>query len=112
MEELLRTFEQWLIGERNLSASTVLRYVKTGRRFLSEQAMHDDILQVATLTGSDVNADILLRECARVSLARRRAGWRSCVRCCGSSTFASCSRCDWALRFRRSVAGGWRPSRS
>lgn len=66
LEQLLAEFRDWLFGERNLSASTVLRYEKTARRFLSEQALRDGLLQVSDLTGADVNA-FLLRECARVS---------------------------------------------
>jgi site-specific recombinase XerD len=66
LEQLLDEFRGWLFQERNLSASTVLRYGNTARRFLSEQAMRDGLLQVSDLTGVDVNS-FLLRECARVS---------------------------------------------
>lgn len=67
LQMLLGEFRQWLIRERNLSPSTVLRYENTARRFLTEQAIgYDDGLDVAALTGADVNA-FLLRECARVS---------------------------------------------
>ncbi len=66
LEQLLATFRAWLIQERNLSASTVLRYERTARCFLAEQAIHDGLLKVDVLTGADVNA-FLLRECARVS---------------------------------------------
>ena len=66
LEQLLEEFREWLFQERNLSASTVLRYENTARRFLSEQALRDGLLQVSDLTGVDVNA-FLLRECARVS---------------------------------------------
>jgi site-specific recombinase XerD len=66
LARLLEEFREWLFQERNLSASTVLRYENTARRFLSEQALRDGLLQVSDLTGVDVNA-FLLRECARVS---------------------------------------------
>lgn len=66
LDLLLEEFRQWLFQERNLSASTVLRYERTARRFMSEQAFRDGGLQVSDLTGADVNA-FLLRECARVS---------------------------------------------
>src|SRR4051795_4893898 len=55
-----------LVGERGLAPSTVLRYENTARRFLTEQAMADDVFTPTGLTGSDVSA-FLLRECARVS---------------------------------------------
>jgi site-specific recombinase XerD len=66
LQQLLGEFRGWLLQERNLSASTVLRYENTARRFLAEQAVHDGVLQVSELTGADVNA-FLLREFARVS---------------------------------------------
>jgi site-specific recombinase XerD len=55
-----------MLRERGLAESTMLRYGKTARRFLREQAVRDGVLVPATLTGTDVNA-FLLRECARVS---------------------------------------------
>ena len=66
LERLVAEFRQWMVGERGLAATTVLRYETTARRFLSEQALRDGVLDVAVLTGADVNA-FLLRECARVS---------------------------------------------
>ncbi len=66
LEQLIAKFRAWLSQERNLSASTVLRYENTARRFLAEQAIHGGLLEVDVLTGADVNA-FLLRECARVS---------------------------------------------
>ena len=63
---LLGEYRCWMVLERNLSPGTVIRYENTARRFLSEQASHDGVLQPAGLTGADVNA-FLLRECGRVS---------------------------------------------
>lgn len=63
---VLDQYRTWLVDERGLSPSTVLRYVNTARRFLSEQALADDVFTPTGLTGRDVNA-FLLRECARVS---------------------------------------------
>lgn len=45
----------------------MLRYEKTARRFLTEQAISSTELHPEKLTGSDVNS-FLLRECARVSV--------------------------------------------
>ncbi|MDX2918327.1 hypothetical protein [Streptomyces sp. NE06-03C] len=53
-------------SERGLSASTMLRYGNTARRFLTEQAMADGEFAPYGLTGADLNA-FLLRECSRVS---------------------------------------------
>jgi site-specific recombinase XerD len=53
-------------SERGLSASTMLRYENTARRFLAEQAMAGGVFAPDGLTGADLNA-FLLRECARVS---------------------------------------------
>jgi site-specific recombinase XerD len=75
LERLLAEFRHWMVHERGLAAGTVLRYEVTARRFLSEQALRDGVLDVAALTGVDVNA-FLLRECARVSAgsAKGRVG--------------------------------------
>jgi site-specific recombinase XerD len=65
-ESLLERYRSWMESERGLSASTVLRYENTARRFLAEQAMPGGVFAPAGLSGADVNA-FLLRECARVS---------------------------------------------
>jgi site-specific recombinase XerD len=64
---LLAQYRTWMVGERGLAPSTVLRYENTARRFLTEQAVTDGVFAPTGLTGSDVNA-FLLRECARVSV--------------------------------------------
>lgn len=51
LERLVGDFRDWMIRERGLSAATVLRYANTGRRFLTEQALHDGVLDVAALRG-------------------------------------------------------------
>lgn len=66
LDVLLGRYRSWMVSERGLSASTVVRYERTARRFLQEQAVRDGMLVPAVLTGADVNA-FLLRECARVS---------------------------------------------
>jgi site-specific recombinase XerD len=66
LDVLLAQYRAWMRNERGLSESTMLRYGKTARRFLSEQAVREGVLTPETLTGTDVNA-FLLRECARVS---------------------------------------------
>jgi site-specific recombinase XerD len=63
---LLGQYRSWLVQERGLAASTVLRYENTARRFLREQVVVGDAFEPAGLSGADVNA-FLLRECARVS---------------------------------------------
>ena len=63
---LLGQYGSWLVQERGLAPTTVLRYENTARRFLQEQASAGDGFESAALTGMDVNA-FLLRECARVS---------------------------------------------
>lgn len=66
LDVLLGQYRSWMVGERGLAKSTVLRYDNTARRFLREQAVRDGALVPAVLTGADVNA-FLLRECGRVS---------------------------------------------
>jgi site-specific recombinase XerD len=65
-EPLLERYRSWMESERGLSAATVLRYEKTARRFLAEQATDGETFAPHGLTGADLNA-FLLRECARVS---------------------------------------------
>ena len=66
LEVMLAQFRSWLVQDRGLAATTVLRYEKSARRFLVEQACSGGRFEPAGLTGADVN-DFLLRECARVS---------------------------------------------
>jgi site-specific recombinase XerD len=63
---LLGQYRSWLVQERGLAATTVLRYENTARRFLQEQASADEVFEPAALIGVDINA-FLLRECGRVS---------------------------------------------
>ncbi|MEE1767046.1 site-specific integrase, partial [Streptomyces sp. JV185] len=62
----MEQYQRWMESERGLSASTMLRYGNTARRFLAEQAMTDGQFAPDSLTGADQN-EFLLRECARVS---------------------------------------------
>jgi site-specific recombinase XerD len=67
LDVLLEQYRSWMVHERGLAQSTVLRYDNTARRFFQEQVNSDGMpLMPALLTGADVNA-FLLRECARVS---------------------------------------------
>lgn len=63
---LVDEYRCWMLQDRGLAASTVLRYENTARRFLVEQAYPGGVFVPAGLTGADINA-FLLRECARVS---------------------------------------------
>lgn len=65
-EGLLDRYHCWMESERGLSASTILRYENTARRFLAEQAVVGGEFVPGGLTGADLNA-FLLRECTRVS---------------------------------------------
>ncbi|QIY67843.2 tyrosine-type recombinase/integrase [Streptomyces sp. RPA4-2] len=66
LEDVLVQYRCWMVGERGLSAATVLRYENTARRFLSEQVKPPGVFTPGGLTGADLNA-FLLRECVRVS---------------------------------------------
>lgn len=65
-DALLEQYRCWMQSERGLSASTMLRYENTARRFLAQQAMIGAVFAPQGLTGADLNA-FLLRECSRVS---------------------------------------------
>jgi site-specific recombinase XerD len=64
VDVLLEQYRQWLVVDRGLAPQTVLRYRKTGRRFLVECAAAG--VQPSALTGAEVNA-FLIAECGRVS---------------------------------------------
>ena len=103
---LLASVPVWLVQERGLAPTTVLRYENTARRFLQEQAIAGGVLAPAALTGADVNA-FLLRECGRVSAGSakgRVAELRSVLR---FLYLQGITRCGWGRRFLRSVAGGF-----
>lgn len=64
---VLGQYRSWMVQERGLATTTVLRYENTARLFLQEQAVTVDGFAPAALTGADINA-FLLRECGRVSV--------------------------------------------
>jgi site-specific recombinase XerD len=66
LDVLIDRYRCWLCDERGLAPQTVLRYLRTARRFLAEQASGADGPAPEALTGAHVNA-FLLAECTRVS---------------------------------------------
>ena len=66
LSELLEDYRCWMVQERGLAETTVLRYQNAARRFLRQHAMVDDRFAPEALTGAAVNA-FLLAESARVS---------------------------------------------
>ncbi|MGI5186455.1 tyrosine-type recombinase/integrase [Dactylosporangium sp. CA-152071] len=66
LDPLLGRYRSWMHRDRGLSASTMLRYENTARRFLTERAMTGGRFTPEQLTGADLNA-FLLQECGRVS---------------------------------------------
>lgn len=63
---LLAHYRRWLVAERGLAESTVIRYENLARRFLELHSVGDRV-EVAALTGAEVVA-FLLRESQRVSV--------------------------------------------
>jgi site-specific recombinase XerD len=63
---LLVDYRRWLVAERGLAESTVIRYENLARRFLELHSIGDSV-DAAALTGSEVVA-FLLRESERVSI--------------------------------------------
>ena len=66
MRRLLADYRRWLVAERGLAESTVVRYENTARRFLELHPV-DDGVGAAALTGAEVVA-FLLGESLRVSV--------------------------------------------
>ena len=64
IDVLLGKYEQWLVVERGLAPATVLRYLKTADRFLTDCSAAG--VEPSALTGAEVNA-FLIAECGRVS---------------------------------------------
>jgi integrase/recombinase XerD len=67
LEEFVGTYRDWLITERGLAASTVLRFENLARRFLCEHSSGAGEVNVQGLTGADVSG-FMLAERARLSL--------------------------------------------
>jgi len=63
---LLVDYRRWLVAERGLAESTVIRYENLARRFLELHSV-DDSVEPAALTGAEV-VSFLLRESERVSV--------------------------------------------
>lgn len=66
VDELVAGYVEWLVSDRGLAATTVVRYQRTARRFLNLRQTHDGA-PLAGLTGVEVNA-FLLAECRRCSV--------------------------------------------
>ena len=64
LEMLLGRYRAWLVADRGLAESTVVRYDRTARRFL--RYCDDEVGGPAAVTGRQVNG-FLLVECGRVS---------------------------------------------
>jgi site-specific recombinase XerD len=64
--QLLVDYRRWLVAERGLAESTVIRYERLARRFLEAHSVRDSV-EAAALTGAEVVA-FLLRESERVSV--------------------------------------------
>lgn len=80
---LLASYRSWMVQERGLALSTVLRYENTARRFLQESSV-GGMFAPEALTGKDINA-FCSGNSPGYRPGRRRAGWPSCVRSCVSS---------------------------
>jgi hypothetical protein len=59
LDVLLGQYRTWMLSERGLAETTMVRYARTAGRFLQEQAVRDGVLVPAVLTGADVNAFLL-----------------------------------------------------
>jgi site-specific recombinase XerD len=67
LDALLHDYRGWLIGDRGLAETTVLRYQNCARRFLELRTCRDGAVDVESLTGVDVSA-FLLTEAQRCSV--------------------------------------------
>ena len=67
LDALLGDYRRWLIDERGLAETTVLRYHRCAQRFLEARTGADGVVDVGSLTGVDVGA-FLLAEAQRCSV--------------------------------------------
>ena len=105
LERFVAEYRDWLVGERGLAETTVIRYERLARRFMFGRVTDDGELDVAGLTGADVSA-FLLEECARVSVGSakgRVAELRSLLRFLFLRGFT-----DTALADSVPSVAGWR----
>jgi site-specific recombinase XerD len=106
LERFVAEYRDWLVGERGLAETTIIRYERLARRFMAGRVTDDGELDVvAGLTGADVSA-FLLEECARVSVGSakgRTAELRSLLRFLFLRRFT-----DIALADSVPSVAGWR----
>jgi site-specific recombinase XerD len=67
VDVVIDAYREWLVKDRGLAATTVLRYENTARRFLGQHLGDVGDVDLAGLTGKQVSS-FLLRECARCSV--------------------------------------------
>jgi site-specific recombinase XerD len=67
LDDFLAGYREWLLADRGLAATTVLRYENTARKFLRQQFGGEHRVEPATLTGGQVSA-FLLAESTRCSV--------------------------------------------
>lgn len=67
LDELIDAYHDWLVKDRGLAATTVLRYENTARRFLGQHLGDVADVDLSGLTGAQVSG-FLLGECARCSV--------------------------------------------
>ncbi|TFC83139.1 hypothetical protein E3O67_15295 [Cryobacterium sp. TMT3-29-2] len=105
LERVLADYRQWLVDEKDLADTTVLRYEKLARRFLQIGRPEGKLLDTATLSGVEVSA-FILAESRRVSLgsARGRVAEMRSLLCYLYIT----ERTSWDLTRCVPSVAGWR----
>lgn len=75
VEALVENYRRWLVAERDLAPTTVLRYDVLARRFLSGDQPGGPLMDLSVLSGRQISA-FILAESRRVSVgsARGRVG--------------------------------------
>lgn len=105
VEQVVVDYRRWLFEEKDLAATTVLRYENTARRFLQVGRPEGELIDFASLSGVQVTAFILV-ESGRVCLGSARgrvAELRSLLRYLYVS-----ERIDRDLRSCVPSVAGWR----
>jgi len=102
---VLAEYRQWMFSEKDLAATTVLRYENLARRFLQLGQPAGSLMDLSVLSGVEISA-FILAESRRVSVGSARgrvAEMRSLLRYLYLS-----GKCEWDLAGCVPSVAGWR----
>ena len=107
VDDLLDEYEQFLVKERGLQASTVRSYYRSyAKKFLSHR-FDSNSLELSCLSANDITG-FILQESETSSVAPQNFWSPWCVHYFASCTFAAISKAIWWVLYLQSRVGGKR----